>query len=95
MLEVNDLITSLHQKVSILIDKCLNLQKQCEILELDNIQLQKNIEQQAISIRELEKTIETEKATNHVAMLESSTKTRHQIDELLREIDKCIADLNK
>ena len=91
-----NIVKKLQEKISILTSLFTLVSKQKEQLQLDNKQLTEIIEQQNNTIKELEKNYKNLQLAKAVSdSTGESTEARRNIEEIVREIDTCIALLNK
>ena len=96
MKNLSHIVTSLHSKVEKLVHLHKKLQEDYESLAKENTDLIKIIEQQKINTNKLEeknKVIKLAKTLSETN--ENSLDIKLKINELVREIDKCIALLNR
>ena len=94
---MKDLVQNIEDKVQKLILLYNDINKEKEILKKENIQLRKEILEKEGSLKELEdsiKLIRISKSTD-TQDAEKNKASRQKINEYVREIDKCIALLNK
>lgn len=89
-------VTSLETKLEKLVDLHRKTRKEVQALQLQNEQLSEALAQQKQTIKDLEdqsKVLRISKTiTNNK---ENTTELKLKINELIREVDKCIALLNK
>lgn len=89
-------VTSLETKLEKLVDLHRKTRKEVQALQLQNEQLSQALAQQKQTIKDLEdqsKVLRISKTiTNNK---ENTTELKLKINELIREVDKCIALLNK
>jgi DNA repair exonuclease SbcCD ATPase subunit len=94
MKEVDQLISNIEQKVRKLID----LRESCEIqnkeLKQTLEELTKTIEKQENTIKKLEERNNILTITKSLESLQGNVEVKNKINELVREIDKCIGLLN-
>ena len=86
----------LNRKLDELLNKYKNLQSECENLKNGNEGLKNTLQERESRIKELE--IKYERIKLSGALLgegENATEARKKITELVREIDKCVALLNR
>ncbi len=96
--DVNKMIEELKSKVAVLMSLFSVQKSQNEQLKKENEELKKQIEQQQISIKGLEQkvnTLQLAKAVSGNSDEVSDTPARKYIEGIIREIDSCIALLNK
>ena len=82
--------------------KTLQMLKKISVLEKENgeinaqlLELLKKEEENKLRIKLLEKKNTVLKITNSITGEENKTKAKLRINELLREVDRCLALLNK
>lgn len=95
---VNDTIKELKSKVSVLMSMFSVQKSQNEQLKKENEELKKIIEQQQHSIEGLEQkvnTLQLAKAVSDSSGQQNDNSARKYIEGIIREIDSCIALLNK
>lgn len=89
---LNNLKTSIGQ----LLDKCRSLESEKAVLQSANAELNKTVSEQQNEIQELYNKNEVLKVAKSLGGSdEKTTETKLKINELVREIDKCISLLNK
>ena len=90
-------VENIEQKVIQLISSYKLLSKEHEFILNQNDKLKSNLSEKELSINQLEEKIKllriTKSVDNHDA--KNNKESRHKINEYVREIDKCIALLNK
>lgn len=89
------LISGIDYKIKKLINLHQKTKDENEKLKQQNIDLYKQIEQQNNIIKELEEKNKVLKIKGTIEGKSSSLEAKAKINEMLREIDKCIAFLNK
>ena len=93
---VEDIINKIEKKIALLIEKYISIKNEKIILERKNNELVVELEQKAKQIRNLEDRIKIMKISKSVDSLsEDVHKTKHKINEYVREIDKCLVLLSK
>ncbi len=86
----------LNANIDKLIQVCENLKQEKTVLGNAKTMLEKTVEDQQGEIRELHRQIEMLKMAKSLAGTEGkTTDAKLKINELVREIDKCISLLNK
>lgn len=96
MAEIASMIQNLNGKVDLLIKQCDRLKSENAALEEANHALHEEIEEQGKVISELEEKNEMIKVAGALqGSGEENSEARQKINELVREIDKCIALLNR
>jgi len=96
--DVNKMIEELKSKVAVLMSLFSVQKSQNEQLKKENEELKKQIEQQQISIKGLEQkvnTLQLAKAVSDTSGNSEDNSARKYIEGIVREIDSCIALLNK
>ena len=91
---MNDLtlnITDLKAKIEKIVKLHQELKKENEQLVTDNVNLQKTIEEQKNTIVALEKNNKEIEETKSIEQDKIVTDTKLKINELVQEIDNCIA----
>ncbi len=86
----------LNKKLDELFDRYNSLKTECASLKYANEDLGRKIQEREASIKELENKYERIKLTG--ALLgegENAVEARRKITELVREIDRCVALLNR
>lgn len=95
MADVETLVSGIDVKVHKMIERLQSLQKENEQLRQE-IHKQNQINQrQKQTIEELEQKINLVKTTRTLEIKEGTVEAKVTINELLREIDKCIGLLNR
>ncbi len=92
--ELKLFLEGIENKIKRLLIKQGALADQIEKLSAENEEKERLIKEQQIRIRELEKKIEVIGAAKVISH-EDNTVAKHRIDEILRDIDKCLVLLNK
>lgn len=96
MSDVKSLISSLERKIEKLIDLHRHSTKEISALKQNNNEYKKTIEEQKQTIRELEEKNKILKLSKSISgSNENTQEIKSKINELIREIDKCSALLNK
>jgi chromosome segregation ATPase len=94
MQSIGTLVKGIDFKTSQLADKLKSLKNAYQILENDHHQLQKTNEQYKQSLQELETKLQALKIAKAIPKGKESADARKKINELLRELDRCIDLLN-
>ncbi len=89
------LITGIEYKVRKLTDLFSKLEKNQQILVEENEELKKVIEEKNIFVENLKEEIQKIKLAKSLESKEGSNDAKMKINELVREIDKCIGLLNQ
>lgn len=94
MKELSILVSGIEYKVKKLINQ--NIQKETEKTNLinENNNLNKIIEQQKKQIRELKEKLRNLKIAKSLESNKESVDAKNRINELVREIDRCIEFIN-
>jgi len=88
------IISSLENKIKKIVDLQNYSSVENNTLRKENYQLSKIIEEQKVIIKKLEEKVEVLKIAKSVDEGENVFQTKLKINELVREIDRCIALLN-
>ena len=92
----NILVQDLVERVHRLMDRYREAKTRIEVLETENGDLNRRLIEQKNRIENLEQQYNTAKiATNVLAPLEDKEEARGQLNRIVREIDNCIALLNR
>tara|TARA_A100001035_G_C27387983_1_gene323040 strand:+ start:62 stop:343 length:282 start_codon:yes stop_codon:yes gene_type:complete len=93
---VENFIKKIEKKIALLIEKYNSVRDEKIILEKKNNELFVELEQKAKQIKILEDKIKIIKISKSVdSSSEDVYKTKHKINEYVREIDKCLVLLSK
>ena len=93
---VENFINKIEKKIALLIEKYNSVKDEKIILERKNNELVVELEQKAKQIKNLEDRIKIMKISKSVdSSSEDVHKTKHKINEYVREIDKCLVLLSK
>ena len=93
---VEDFINKIEKKIALLIEKYISIKNEKIILERRNNELVVELEQKAKQIKNLEDRIKIMKISKSVdSSNEDDNKTKHKINEYVREIDKCLVLLSR
>ena len=94
---MKNLVENIEKKVSKLIQLYQSVQKEKEEILTDNNQLILDLSEKDKTIKSLEEKIKLLRITKSVSTQddERNKESRQKINEYVREIDKCIALLNK
>ena len=93
---VEDFINKIEKKIALLIEKYTSVEDEKIILERKNNELVVELEQKAKQIKNLEDKIKIMKISKSVdSSSDDVHKTKHKINEYVREIDKCLVLLSK
>lgn len=89
------LIAGIEYKVRKLMDQCNKLKQNQAALLDENSELKKVIEEKNILIENLKEEIQKVKLAKSLESKEGSAEAKMKINELVREIDRCIGLLNQ
>ncbi|MCK9617633.1 MAG: hypothetical protein M0R21_07325 [Lentimicrobiaceae bacterium] len=95
MKSINKLIAGIEYKVRELTERLQSLQVEKKELNQAIDNLKQTIEEQNSKIRELEEKLFTLKLVKTLNKGKENLAEKYKINELVREIDKCIGLLNK
>ena len=95
MEQAKELVSRINEQVLELLGQHRTLKKECSELQLLNTELQNSIENQKREIEELKEQIVKLKITKSLIDKQGSTEVKVKIEEMLREIDKCVGLLNQ
>lgn len=96
--DINKTIEELRNKLSVLMSMFSVVKSQNELIKKENEELKQTIDKQQNSIVELEqkvKTLQLAKAVSDSSGDSEDKSARKYIEGIIREIDSCIALLNK
>lgn len=92
---VADHLQKLEQQIRQLAEDHHKIKSEKEILTLLSVTQQQTIDEQKIEIEKLKKQVEALKLAKSVESKEETGKVKDKIQDLVREIDRCIELLNK
>ena len=94
---MKDLVVNIESKVNKIISLYNSLKKEKEEILEENKRLKSEVEDRDKDIKRLEEKIKLLRITKSVSTqdVEKNKESRQKINEYVREIDKCIAVLNK
>ena len=93
---MENFIEKIEKKIALLIEKYTSIKAEKITLEKKNNELFVELEQKAKKIKKLEDKIKIMKISKSIdSSREDVQKTKHKINEFVREIDKCLFLLNK
>ncbi len=95
MSDIKGRLVEIEKKINHLIEKQKELLAQNSVLNKKNEELSVKLEEKEEMIRELKDKNNYIKISQSVKQSEGTTDVKIKIDELVREIDKCIGLLNK
>ena len=91
-----ELAQALEEKISILISRYKNLKTKYSRLEEENQKLSEELEKSNIAYSDLESQFKIYRLAMSVSgKSDDNTEAKRRINQIVREIDKCIALLNK
>ncbi len=91
-----DLAKQLEEKITLLITKFESASARVEALEAENSQLKEQLKQLSEEKRIVEEQYSTFKMSSAISGdSEQTAEAKHRIAQIVREIDKCIALLNR
>ncbi len=94
MTEVAGLVSGIEYKLGKLIGQHLRIRKDNERYIREISELKAVIERQETTVRSLEEKIKTLKIAKTIETKEGTVEAKLKINELVREIDRCIGLLN-
>lgn len=95
MSEISDIISGLENKLKKLVDLHLKLKEENKRLVIETKELKRIIEEKNKTILTLKDNNNIEIIAKQLGKSTKNKKTRSKINELVRDIDNCIALLNK
>lgn len=96
MSDLKSIASSLETKIEKLVDLHHRTKKELSSLKTQNTQLTQTIDQQKKAIKDLEEKGKVLKLSKSLSTTnENTTELKLKINELIREVDKCISLLNK
>ena len=95
MEQAKELVSRINEQVLELLGQQRSLKGECSALKARNTVLQESFENQQLEIQELKEQIVKLRITKSLIDKEGSTEVKTKIEELLREIDKCVGLLNQ
>jgi predicted nuclease with TOPRIM domain len=95
MEQSRELVSKIHNKVLDLLKHHHELKTRCVDLKTKNTELTNTLVSKNKEIEELKEQIVKLKITRSLTDKKSSTEVNTKIDELLREVDKCLGLLNQ
>ena len=88
------LISGIEYKVRKLLELKKKYENEIKVLTADNLKLKEQLEEQKLYINKLKDQIEKIKIAKSLGNSDGSIEAKMKINELVREIDKCIGLLN-
>lgn len=96
MSDLKSIASSIESKVEKLLDLHNRVKKELTYLKSENTHLNQTIEQQKKAIKDLEEKGKILKLSKSLSTTnENTTELKLKINELIREVDRCISLLNK
>lgn len=96
MNDIKSIVTSLESKIEKLVDLHRQTKKELSVLQTQNNHLNQTIAQQKQTIKGLEDKHKVLKLSKSLSENNENThELKLKVNELIREVDKCIALLNK
>ena len=96
MSDLKSIASSLESKIEKLVDLHHKTKKELSSLKTENTHLTQTIDQQKKAIKDLEEKGKVLKLSKSLSTTnENTTELKLKINELIREVDKCISLLNK
>jgi chromosome segregation ATPase len=93
---LNSILTSLENKTEKLLHLHRQIKKELSDAQSQNAKLKEIIEQQKQTISSYEEKNKILRLSKSLSTTnENTTELKHKLNELIREVDKCIALLNK
>jgi len=91
---VKENLGKLEEKISQLADNYQKIKTEKDLLIRQSVTLQKKIEDQKVEIDSLKKQVQALKIAKSVESTQETGKVKDKIQDLVREIDRCIELLN-
>lgn len=95
MEQAKDLVSRINEQVLELLGRHQSLRRERTDLQTRNAELQETIEKLNTEIDQLKEQIVKLKISKSLTDKEDSKEVKAKVDELLREIDKCVGLLNQ
>ena len=95
MEQAKDLVSRINQQVLELLGRHRDLKSEHSELQSENDELKETIEKLNTEIDQLKEQIVKLKISKSLTEKKDSTEVKAKVDELLREIDKCVGLLNQ
>ena len=95
MEQAKDLVSRINEQVLELLSRHRNLKSEHSGLKSQNDELKETIEKLNTEIDQLKEQIVKLKISKSLTEKKDSTEVKAKVDELLREIDKCVGLLNQ
>lgn len=92
--KLNQEINLLERKMGLLISEINSLRQENKRLNTENHELRGNLSQKDEQIAHFKNQMKISKIVQHAAVNENTAGLKDQIDEYIREIDKCIAHIS-
>ena len=89
-------IIDLKKRVLLLVSKYVKMKQKVEVLEEENLNLQTKLKSLKNQVKDLEKRVEVVDVVRGIDLNNSDSiyLARKRVNDLIREIDKCISLLN-
>lgn len=87
-------ITLLERKLGLLISEINSLRQENKRMNAENLDLKHSLSQKEEQIAHFKNQMKISKIVQHAAVNENTAGLKDQIDEYIREIDKCIAHIS-
>jgi hypothetical protein len=96
MSDLKSIASSLESKIEKLVDLHHRTKKELSALKTENTHLNQTVDQQKKAIKDLEEKGKVLRLSKSLSTTnENTTELKLKINELIREVDKCISLLNK
>ena len=95
MEQAKDVVSRINEQVLDLLGRHQKLKSEREVLQTQNAELTETIEKLKTEIDQLQEQIVKLKISKSLTEKKDSTEVKAKVDELLREIDKCVGLLNQ
>ncbi|MFA0962632.1 hypothetical protein AB9P05_12595 [Roseivirga sp. BDSF3-8] len=92
--KLNQEINLLERKMGLLISEINSLRQENKRLNGENSDLKENLSQKEKQIAHFKNQMKISKIVQHAAVTNDTAGLKDQIDEYIREIDKCIAHIS-
>lgn len=92
---MKDLIVDIQLKLDLLVQDRDDLQSKVEAMKVENEKLKAEIAERDLSIEALKEKNKTQTIAKSLEDSADRTSAKLKINELVREIDKCVALINK
>jgi chromosome segregation ATPase len=92
---VKQKLNSVVDRINLLLERQLKLMEENQELKKERVELQDKIKEYQAKIGELDHQLKTLKLAKQADFSDEKTDLKLKVNEYIREIDKCIAMLNK